>query len=81
MKDKEDSTTIDWVDEYPQRVAQAKGELDAMFNERKPTYARPNRRYTTAGMYLPSATSPELAIALNHITNVTLQDLLAEYND
>jgi hypothetical protein len=64
MKDKEDSTTIDWVDEYPQRVAQAKGELDAMFNERK-----------------PPDTSPELAIALNHITNVTLQDLLAEYND
>lgn len=64
MKDKEDSTTIDWVDDT-----------------QKHTYARPNRRYVTAGMYLPSATSPELAIALNHITNVTLQDLLAEYND
>jgi len=55
--------------------------LDAENDTQKHTYARPNRRYMTAGMYLPSATSPELAIALNHITNVTLQDLLAEYND
>jgi hypothetical protein len=29
----------------------------------------------------PATTSPELAIALNHITNVTLQDLLADYED
>ena len=28
-----------------------------------------------------ATTSPELAIALNHITNVTLQDLLADYED
>ena len=55
--------------------------LDAENDTQKHTYARPNRRYMTAGMYLPSSTSPELAIALNHITDVTLQDLLAEYND
>jgi hypothetical protein len=29
----------------------------------------------------PTGTSPELAIVLNHITNVTLQDLLADYED
>jgi hypothetical protein len=55
--------------------------LDAEDDTQKHTYARPNRRYMTAGMYLPSATSPELSLALNHITNVTLQDLLAEYKD
>ncbi len=27
------------------------------------------------------ATTPELAIVLNHITNVTLQDLLADYEN
>jgi hypothetical protein len=29
----------------------------------------------------PATTSPELAIVLNHITNVTLQDLLADYEN
>tara|TARA_R110000822_G_scaffold829_1_gene3656 strand:- start:2895 stop:3050 length:156 start_codon:yes stop_codon:yes gene_type:complete len=51
MKDKEDSTTIDWVDDTQKQVP-----------------ATP-------------VTSPELAIALNHITNVTLQDLLADYEN
>ena len=51
MKDKEDSTTIDWVDDTQKQVP------------------------------VVPVTSPELAIVLNHITNVTLQDLLAEYND
>jgi hypothetical protein len=54
MKDKEDSTTIDWVDDTQKQVPVVP---------------------------VVPVTSPELAIALNHITNVTLQDLLAEYND
>jgi hypothetical protein len=66
MKDREDSTTIDWVDDFNRKHlsgAEQKA-LHRLLLERKPT-----------------GTSPELAIALNHITNVTLQDLLAEYND
>jgi|TARA_R100001377_G_C3173361_1_gene103894 hypothetical protein len=52
MKDKDDSQTIDWVDDTQKQVPVA-----------------------------PATTSPELEIVLNHITNVTLQDLLAEYKD
>ena len=66
MKDKEDSTTIDWVGDFNRKHlsgAEQKA-LHRLLLERK-----------------PPATSPELAMALNHITNVTLQDLLAEYND
>jgi len=66
MKDKEDSTTIDWVDDFNRKRLSGTEQkaLHRLLLERKPT-----------------ATSPELAIVLNHITNVTLQDLLAEYND
>jgi len=66
MKDKEDSTTIDWVDDFnrqPLSGAERKA-IHRLLLERKPT-----------------DTSPELAIALNHITNVTLQDLLADYEN
>ena len=72
MKDKEDSTTIDWV-----------GDLTAVEHLTAKRLSNPEQKALHRLLLerKPTGTSPELAIALNHITNVTLQDLLAEYND
>ena len=66
MKDKEDAQTIDWVDDFYRKPLSGA--------ERKAIHRLLLERK-------PTGTSPELAIALNHITNVTLQDLLADYED
>lgn len=58
--------TIDWVDDFKrQHLSDA---------EQKAFHRLLLERK-------PTDTSPELAIALNHITNVTLQDLLADYEN
>lgn len=67
MKDKEDAQTINWI-------------LDDFY--RKPLNGA-ERKAIHRLMFErePTGTSPELTIVLNHITNVTLQDLLADYED
>jgi len=70
MKDKEDSTTIDWV-----------GDLTAVEHLTAKRLGVAEQKAIYRVLLERVGTSPELAMALNHITNVTLQDLLAEYND
>lgn len=68
MQDKkEDAQTINWI-------------LDDFY--RKPLNGA-ERKAIHRLMFErePTGTSPELTIVLNHITNVTLQDLLADYED
>jgi|OM-RGC.v1.035471721 hypothetical protein len=66
MKDNDDAQTIDWVDD---------------FNRQPLSSAEQKALHRLLLERKPTATSPELAIALNHITNVTLQDLLADYEN
>ena len=67
MKDTNDTSTLDWVDFVGEPELVTDGEL------LMPTYATPD-----LGFHITE--NAALDKALNRIVNVTLQDLLAEYN-
>jgi hypothetical protein len=68
MKDSNDNATLDWVDFVGEPELVTDGEL------LMPTYTPEN----PTGFYITE--NAALDKALNRIVNITLQDLLAEYN-
>ena len=64
MKDSNDARTIDWVDEfldeYPQAVAQTQLQLDDMFN---------------SGLVISPTVSPEWHKVITKLTEQTLNDI------
>lgn len=68
MKDTNDTNTLDWVDFVGEPEVIEDGEL------LMPTYATPN----PTGFYITENAALDKALA--NIVNITLQDLLAEYN-